>query len=101
MNQCVGILLLDSKVGEQTVATARHCPRTIIALGAEAVDSRVLYALTFTPVVYIAPTRELSVLITMMMGAILFDEGHLRQRLIWVTLILLGAGYRVGLNSGG
>lgn len=50
----------------------------------------VLYALTFTPVVYVAPTRELSVLITVMMGTLLLGEGHLRERLIWATLILFG-----------
>jgi uncharacterized membrane protein len=72
------------------VATARHRLRTIIALGAEAADIPVLYAPTFTPVMYVAPTRELSVLITVMMGTILLGEGHLRERLIWATLILFG-----------
>ena len=50
----------------------------------------VLYALTFTPVVYVAPTRELSVLITVLMGTILLGEGELQQRLTWATLILIG-----------
>jgi drug/metabolite transporter (DMT)-like permease len=50
----------------------------------------VLYALTFTPVVYVAPTRELSVLITVLMGTMLLGEGQLRQRLTWATVILFG-----------
>lgn len=50
----------------------------------------VLYALTFTPVVYVAPARELSILITVLMGALLLGESGLRQRMGWVMLILLG-----------
>ncbi len=50
----------------------------------------VLYALTFTPVVYVAPTREVSVLITVLMGSILLSEGNLKHRLRWATLILFG-----------
>jgi len=50
----------------------------------------VLYALTFTPVVYVAPTREVSVLITVLMGSILLSEGNLKNRLLWATLILFG-----------
>jgi drug/metabolite transporter (DMT)-like permease len=50
----------------------------------------VLYALTFTPVVYVAPTRELSVLLGVLFGAILLGEGQLGRRLGWATLILGG-----------
>jgi drug/metabolite transporter (DMT)-like permease len=50
----------------------------------------VLYALTFTPVVYVAPTREIGVLITVMMGSILLGEGDLKRRLSWATVILIG-----------
>ena len=50
----------------------------------------VLYALTFTPVVYVAPTREVSVLITVLMGSFLLGEGDLRRRMIWATVILIG-----------
>jgi drug/metabolite transporter (DMT)-like permease len=50
----------------------------------------VLYALTFTPVVYVAPTREMSVLITVMMGSILLHEGDLKRRLAWAAVILVG-----------
>lgn len=50
----------------------------------------VLVALTFTPVVYVAPARELSVLITVAMGSILLREGELGKRMFWAVLILAG-----------
>ncbi len=50
----------------------------------------VLYALTFTPVMYVAPTREVSVLLTVLMGSILLGEGKLKQRLVWASVILVG-----------
>ena len=50
----------------------------------------VLYALTFTPVAYVAPTREVSVLLTVLAGSLILGEGHLRQRLGWAAVILAG-----------
>lgn len=50
----------------------------------------VLYALTFTPVAYVAPTREVSVLLTVLAGTLLLGEGKLGQRLAWATVILAG-----------
>ena len=50
----------------------------------------VLYALTFTPVAYVAPTREISVLLTVLAGSLLLGEGHLKQRLGWASVILVG-----------
>ena len=50
----------------------------------------VLIALTFTPVVYVAPARELSVLITVVLGALLLGEGLLKQRLFWAAVIMAG-----------
>ena len=50
----------------------------------------VLTALVFTPVIYVAPAREVSVLITVLMGTILLREGFVRQRLLWAGLILTG-----------
>ncbi len=50
----------------------------------------VLYALTFTPVIYVAPVRELSVLIAVLMGALLLGEKNLRNRIGWAILILMG-----------
>ena len=50
----------------------------------------VLYALTFTPVVYVAPLREVSVLLTVLAGSLLLNEGKLKQRLTWAGVILSG-----------
>ena len=50
----------------------------------------VLYALTFTPVIYVAPIREVSVVITVLVGSVLLGEGDLRRRMSWAALILTG-----------
>ncbi|MEX3015385.1 EamA family transporter [Gymnodinialimonas hymeniacidonis] len=50
----------------------------------------VLYALTFTPVIYVAPLREVSVLIAVLLGSIMLGEGQLARRLIWASVILAG-----------
>lgn len=50
----------------------------------------VLYAMTFTPVVYVAPIRELGVLLTVLMGSLLLGEGDLKRRLFWAAVILIG-----------
>jgi drug/metabolite transporter (DMT)-like permease len=50
----------------------------------------VLYALTFTPVIYVAPLRETSVLIGVFLGSMILGEGHLRQRMIWASVIMAG-----------
>ncbi len=50
----------------------------------------VLYALTFTPVSYVAPIREVSVLLTVLAGSLLLGEGQLKWRLGWAVVILTG-----------
>ena len=50
----------------------------------------VLYALSFTPVVYVAPIRETSVLMTVMMGSLLLREGDFARRMAWAMLIMAG-----------
>ena len=50
----------------------------------------VLYALTFTPVVYVAPMREVSVLLTVLAGSLLLNEGQIRRRLGWSVFIFAG-----------
>lgn len=50
----------------------------------------VLTAMTFTPLVYVAPTREISVLFSVLLGSLLLDEGYLRHRLKWALVMLLG-----------
>ncbi len=51
-----------------------------------------LFAITFTPVTLLAPVRETSVLISVLMGSILLGEGHLKHRLIWSTVVVCGVG---------
>jgi drug/metabolite transporter (DMT)-like permease len=55
----------------------------------------VLYALTFTPVAYVAPTREVSVLLSVLAGSLLLKEGQLRRRLGWASVALVGIGMLV------
>lgn len=50
----------------------------------------VLIALTMAPVVYVAPARESSVLITVLLGTLLLGEGSARKRLPWAALMLAG-----------
>lgn len=50
----------------------------------------VLVALTFTPVVYVAPAREVSVLLTVMLGTLVLGEGDFKSRIVWAALILAG-----------
>lgn len=50
----------------------------------------ILSALQFTPVSYVAPAREVSVLIAVVMGTRLLGEGETRRRLGWGLLIVAG-----------
>lgn len=50
----------------------------------------VLYAMTFTPVLYVAPLRETSVLLAVLLGSWLLHEGDLRRRLKWAAVIVAG-----------
>ena len=43
-----------------------------------------------TPVAYVAPLREVSVLLTVLAGSILLGEGQLTHRLKWAAVILVG-----------
>lgn len=50
----------------------------------------VLVALTFTPIVYVAPIREVSVILTVLAGSLFLGEGELKHRLVWATVIFAG-----------
>lgn len=50
----------------------------------------VLTALTFTPVTFVAPLREVSVLLSVIAGSLLLGEGDLVRRLGWSVFILAG-----------
>ncbi|GAB3679548.1 EamA family transporter [Salinisphaera aquimarina] len=50
----------------------------------------VLTAMTFTPVSYVAPAREVSILIAVVLGARLLDEGQIRTRLLGAAGMICG-----------
>ena len=50
----------------------------------------VLTALTFTPVSYVAPAREISILIGALLGARLLAEGDVRRRLLAASGMVVG-----------
>jgi drug/metabolite transporter (DMT)-like permease len=52
----------------------------------------VLTAMSFTPVSYVAPAREVSILIGTVMGARLLAEGEGKRRLIAAGLMVVGIG---------
>jgi drug/metabolite transporter (DMT)-like permease len=52
----------------------------------------VLFALARAPVSYVAPARELSILIAAAAGATLLDEGDTRRRLLAAAAIVVGVG---------
>ena len=47
-------------------------------------------ALTFTPVSFVAPIREISVLLMVLAGNILLGEGELKRHIGWAIIILIG-----------
>ena len=57
----------------------------------------VLTAMRFTPVSYVAPAREISILIGTLMGTRLLGEGDARRRLAGACAMVLGV---VGLAIG-
>ncbi len=50
----------------------------------------VLTAMVFTPVSYVAPAREISILIGVFLGAHLFEEEGMRRRLVASGMMLVG-----------
>jgi drug/metabolite transporter (DMT)-like permease len=50
----------------------------------------ILFAMTFTPISYIAPTREISILIGALFGTHLLKESHRTRRLSAVSVMLVG-----------
>lgn len=89
------LLFLAPHAAKNREAVSRHWRDHRLAVVGVAVLNPLAYilvlvALTFTPVVYVAPARELSVLITVAMGSILLGEGELGKRMSWAVLILIG-----------
>ena len=52
----------------------------------------VLFALVHAPVSYVAPARELSILLAAAAGATLLDEGDTRRRMLAAAAIVVGIG---------
>jgi uncharacterized membrane protein len=50
----------------------------------------VLFALTSAPLSYVAPVRELSMLIGAFIGARILQEKNSRSRMVGIALMLLG-----------
>ena len=57
----------------------------------------VLTALVFTPVSYVAPAREISILFGTLMGTHILSEGHSMRRIISACIMILGV---IGLSLG-
>lgn len=51
-----------------------------------------LTAMVFSPVSYIAPAREISILIGTAMGARLLSEGNMKIRVIGASAMIIGLG---------
>jgi len=66
---------------KEIVAVAILCPLSYIL---------VLTAMVFTPVSYVAPAREVSILIAAVMGAQLLKEGETGRRLLAATAMVAG-----------
>ena len=77
---------------DQVYRQWRQHRREVIGVGILAPLSYilVLMALVFSPVSYVAPAREVSVLIGTFMGARLLAEGHVGRRLIGAGIMIFG-----------
>lgn len=67
----------------EAISVAVLCPLAYIL---------VLTAMVFSPVSYIAPAREISILVGTIMGAKLLSEGNVKVRLAGVSAMLIGLG---------
>ena len=50
----------------------------------------ILSAMAFTPVSYVAPSREISILIAALMGSHVLAEGNLGRRMLAATAMVIG-----------
>jgi drug/metabolite transporter (DMT)-like permease len=70
----------------------RQYPRQVIGVAILAPLAYILFlmALVFSPVSYVAPAREISILIGTLMGARLLAEGHTARRIIGAAVMMAG-----------
>ena len=95
LGECFRALLLSPSVLKKPVKlrdTWRQHKREalIIAVFSPLAYILVLTALTFTPVSYVAPTREISILIGAVLGARFLAEGDVRRRLLAASGMVVG-----------
>ena len=93
--ECFRVLLLSPSVlknpRELRDEWRRHrLEALIIAVLSPLAYILVLTALTFTPISYVAPTREISILIGTLLGARLLAEGEVRRRLLAASGMVVG-----------
>lgn len=79
--------------GAMRVAWCNH-RKTVLAIGIMSPLSyiMVLTAMVFTPVSYVAPARELSILFAALLGTHVLNEGDTRRRTIAAVGMVLGVG---------
>ena len=93
--ECFRVLLLSPSVlknpRELRDEWRRHrLEALIIAVLSPLAYILVLTALTFAPVSYVAPTREISILVGALLGARLLAEGNVRRRLLAASGMVVG-----------
>jgi len=75
------VALTWRRARKEIIAVAVLCPLSYIL---------VLTAMVFTPVSYVAPAREVSILIAAVMGTQLLGEGEIKRRLVAATAMVAG-----------
>jgi drug/metabolite transporter (DMT)-like permease len=83
--------------GDEVRRLWRECRGATLGVGilSPAAYIMVLTALRFTAVSYVAPAREISILIGTFLGARLLSEGELRRRLLAAGVMVIGIGLLV------
>lgn len=83
---------LALRAPDEIAATWRRARKEIIAVAILCPLSYILVltAMVFTPVSYVAPAREVSILIAAVMGAQLLKEGEMGRRLLAATAMIAG-----------
>src|SRR5439155_26721176 len=85
----IGLVPLILPLRQAVAAEWRRRPRHVVGVGllSPLAYGLVLVALTFSPVSYIAPAREVSVVIAALMGSLILREPSGRQRLFGAALV--------------
>jgi drug/metabolite transporter (DMT)-like permease len=88
------VILLPTAIKRRAIVAKHWRDHKIEVLGISVLSPLayilILYAMSFTPVAYVAPLREVSVLLTVLAGSLILGEGHLKHRLTWAGVIMVG-----------